>query len=180
MSKSAPTDIVIINWSQLRDQLATERFDLPAELLRVYSPSAEVRGHSEQERVLQTGKKNVGIKAIEPVGNYAIRITLMMATTAHFCLGLPYDLGNRQEQHWQSYLGELKQANASRLPTIPVGQWQPKKPGGDTPQTARALMSASNSQSDDSEQVNFVIKMSAAEKTERVGECSEPWHAATM
>ena len=52
-----------------------DRCDLPAELLRVYSPSAEVRGHSEQERVLQTGKKHVGITAVEPIGNYAIRIS---------------------------------------------------------------------------------------------------------
>ena len=51
-----------------------QRFQLPAELLRVYSPSAEVRGHSPDERKLQTGKKNVGVRQIEAIGNYAIRI----------------------------------------------------------------------------------------------------------
>ncbi len=49
-------------------------YEIPAELLRVYSPSAEVRGHSSSERRLQTGKKHIAIKGIEPVGNYAIRI----------------------------------------------------------------------------------------------------------
>ena len=62
MSKSAPTDIVYHKIGHsLEISWQTERFDLPAEPLRVYSPSAEVRGHSEQERVLQTCKKNVGI-----------------------------------------------------------------------------------------------------------------------
>ncbi|GIR63871.1 MAG: hypothetical protein CM15mP68_5370 [Pseudomonadota bacterium] len=73
-------------------------------------------------------QKNVGIKAIEPVGNYAIRITFDDGhDSGIYAWDYLYDLGNRQEQHWQSYLGELKQANASRLPTIPVGQWQPKQ-----------------------------------------------------
>ena len=104
------------------------RFDLPAELLRVYSPSAEVRGHSEQERVLQAGKKNVGIKAIEAIGNYAIRITFDDGhDSGIFAWDYLYELGNNQAQHWQDYLSDLKQANASRLPTIPVGQWQPNK-----------------------------------------------------
>ena len=55
-------------------QWDAEQYEIPAELLRVYSPSAEVRGHSADQRTLQTGKKNVGIRQIEPVGNYAIRI----------------------------------------------------------------------------------------------------------
>ena len=59
--------ILELQWDQ-------ERYELAAELLRVYSPSAEVRGHSSDQRTLQTGKKNVGIRLIEPVGNYAIRI----------------------------------------------------------------------------------------------------------
>ncbi len=52
-----------------------EKLELPAELLRVYSPSAEVRGHGPSERKLQTGKKYVNIKAVEPVGNYAVKLT---------------------------------------------------------------------------------------------------------
>ncbi len=102
------------------------RFDLPAELLRVYSPSAEVRGHSAEERKLQTGKKHVGIKQIEPVGNYAIRLTF---TDGHdsglYAWAFLRELGEQTERYWQEYLAELKTANASRLPSVPVGQWQP-------------------------------------------------------
>ena len=87
-----------------------------------------MRGHSEQERVLQTGKKNVGIKAIEAIGNYAIRITFDDGhDSGIYAWDYLHELGNNQAQHWQDYLSELKQANASRLPTIPVGQWQPNK-----------------------------------------------------
>ena len=104
-----------------------ERFTLPAELLRVYSPSAEVRGHSAEERKLQTGKKNVGIKQIEAVGNYAIRIVFDDThDSGIYSWEFLHDLGTNQDSYWQDYLTELKQANASRLPTIPVGQWTPK------------------------------------------------------
>ena len=99
---------------------------LPAELLRVYSPSAEVRGHSESERVLQTGKKHVAITAIEPVGNYAIRIVFDDGhDTGIYSWAFLRDLGDNQESYWQSYLAELDEKNASRLPAIPVGQWTP-------------------------------------------------------
>ncbi len=105
---------------------ADERFSLPAELLRVYSPSAEVRGHSEAERTLQTGKKHVGISRLEAVGNYAIRIVFNDGhDSGIYAWDYLHDLGTHQQQHWQAYLSELKQANASRLPSIPVGTWQP-------------------------------------------------------
>ena len=104
-----------------------ERYELPAELLRVYSPSAEVRGHSSDQRTLQTGKKNVGIKLIEPVGNYAIRIAFDDGhDSGIYAWAYLYELGAEQERFWQEYLQELKQANASRLPNIPVNQWTPK------------------------------------------------------
>lgn len=103
-----------------------ETFNLPAELLRVYSPSAEVRGHSSGERKLQTGKKHVGIKSIEPVGNYAIRIVFDDGhDSGIFAWELLHDLGKDQDRYWQEYLMELKAADATRLPGIPVGQWQP-------------------------------------------------------
>ena len=129
MNRNAPEEIVYHKIGHtLEIAWPDARFDLPAELLRVYSPSAEVRGHSEQERVLQTGKKNVGIKAIEAIGNYAIRITFDDGhDSGIFAWDYLYELGNNQAQHWQDYLSDLKQANASRLPTIPVGQWQPSK-----------------------------------------------------
>ena len=127
MNRNAPEEIVYHKIGHTLEIAWPEaRFDLPAELLRVYSPSAEVRGHSEQERVLQTGKKNVGIKAIEAIGNYAIRITFDDGhDSGIYAWDYLYELGNNQAKHWQDYLSELKQANASRLPTIPVGQWQP-------------------------------------------------------
>ena len=127
MNRNAPEEIVYHKIGHtLEIAWPNARFDLPAELLRVYSPSAEVRGHSEQERVLQTGKKNVGIKAIEAIGNYAIRITFDDGhDSGIYAWDYLYELGNNQAKHWQDYLSELKQANASRLPTIPVGQWQP-------------------------------------------------------
>ena len=104
-----------------------ERYELPAELLRVYSPSAEVRGHSPDQRTLQTGKKNVGIKQIEPVGNYAIRIAFDDGhDSGIYAWAYLHELGTEQERFWQEYLQELKQANASRLPNIPVNQWTPK------------------------------------------------------
>lgn len=127
MNRNAPEEIVYHKIGHtLEIAWPDARFDLPAELLRVYSPSAEVRGHSEQERVLQTGKKNVGIKAIEAIGNYAIRITFDDGhDSGIYAWDYLYELGNNQAKHWQDYLSELKQANASRLPTIPVGQWRP-------------------------------------------------------
>ena len=111
----------------LEVQWPSAAYTLPAELLRVYSPSAEVRGHSDSERVLQTGKKNVGIKAIEAIGNYAIRLIFDDGhDSGIYAWAYLADLGENQERYWQDYLAELKIANASRLPHIPVGQWQPK------------------------------------------------------
>ena len=108
-----------IKWSDVT-------YHLPAELLRVYSPSAEVRGHSESERKLQTGKKHVGIKAIEAVGNYAIRITFDDGhDSGIYAWEYLNDLGRDQDRYWQDYLTELKTANASRLPSVPIGTWEP-------------------------------------------------------
>jgi DUF971 family protein len=101
--------------------------ELPAEILRVYSPSAEVRGHSASERRLQTGKKYVSISRIEPVGNYAVRLIFDDGHDSGL-FGWDYleDLGTNLERYWRDYLTELKAANASRLPAIPVGHWSPE------------------------------------------------------
>ena len=124
----APTEITYHKIAHsLEVAWGNEKFDLPAELLRVYSPSAEVRGHGPNERKLQTGKKHVGVKAIEPVGNYAIRITFDDGhDTGIFAWDYLHELGSQQEKYWQEYLTELKTANASRLPSVPVGHLQPK------------------------------------------------------
>ena len=102
--------------------------EIPAELLRVYSPSAEVRGHADSERVLQTGKKHVGIERIEPVGNYAIRIVFDDGhDSGLYAWDYLAELGRNGKQFFDDYLAELKAANASRLPTIPIGHWTPDR-----------------------------------------------------
>ena len=104
----------------------TDTAMLSAELLRVYSPSAEVRGHSEADRVLQTGKKHVAIEEVTAVGNYAIRIAFDDGhDTGIYSWAFLKDLYERREEYWRDYLAELAKANASRLPTIPIGQWTP-------------------------------------------------------
>ena len=130
MSTSAPQEIIYHKIAHTLEVVWPDvRYQLPAELLRVYSPSAEVRGHSEDERKLQTGKKHVGISAIEAVGNYAIRIVFNDGhDSGIYAWEYLHDLGENQDNYWQEYLSELKQANASRLPSIPVGQWQPPEP----------------------------------------------------
>lgn len=123
----APRDITYHKIAHVLElQWPEQRFELPVELLRVYSPSAEVRGHSGEDRKLQTGKKYVGIRQIQPVGNYAIRIVFDDGhDSGIFAWDFLHDLGQNQDRYWQDYLAELKTANASRLPSIPVGQWQP-------------------------------------------------------
>ena len=104
-----------------------EPVTLSAELLRVYSPSAEVRGHSESERVVQTGKKHVGIESLEAIGNYAIRIVFDDGhDTGIYSWAYLKDLGDNQARYWAQYETELSAMNGSRLPAIPVGQWTPQ------------------------------------------------------
>lgn len=101
---------------------------LSAELLRVFSPSAEVRGHSEDQRVLQTGKKQVEIRSVDPIGNYAIRIEFDDGhDTGIYSWGYLRELVDRREEFWAQYLRDLELANASRLPQIPLGHWSPKE-----------------------------------------------------
>lgn len=91
------------------------RFHFSSEFLRVYSPSAEVRGHAPGEETLQLGKENVNIKELEPVGNYAIKIVF---TDGHdsglYSWDLLYDYGKNQQQLWADYLQKLKQAGHER------------------------------------------------------------------
>ncbi|MGI1679177.1 MAG: DUF971 domain-containing protein [Cellvibrionaceae bacterium] len=94
---------------------AEENFKLSAEYLRVYSPSAEVKGHGPGQEVLQFGKQNVGLNKIEPMGNYAIRIEFNDGhDTGIFTWEYLYDLGKNHEAHWQDYLNRLNAAGKSR------------------------------------------------------------------
>ena len=92
-------------------------FRIPFELLRVYSPSAEVQGHGPGQEVLQTGKREVGINTIEPVGNYAIKPFFSDGhESGLFTWEYLYQLGVRQEDLWNDYLAELKAAGKTRDP----------------------------------------------------------------
>jgi DUF971 family protein len=92
-------------------------FDLPCEYLRVYSPSAEVKGHGPGQAVLQTGKENVGIRDIEPVGNYALKLQFDDGhDTGLYSWDYLYELGSRRERYWQDYLDALSEAGYQRKP----------------------------------------------------------------
>jgi DUF971 family protein len=92
-------------------------FDLPAEYLRVASPSAEVQGHSPSERKTVGGKAEVEIIGVEPVGNYAVRIAFDdMHDTGIFGWDYLHDLGERREERWGDYLAELEAKGLSRIP----------------------------------------------------------------
>jgi DUF971 family protein len=91
------------------------QFALPAELLRVLSPSAEVQGHSPEQRVTVPGKKNVRIVQMEPVGTYAVRITFDDGhNTGLYMWDYLRDLGENQEARFRSYLNELAEKGLSR------------------------------------------------------------------
>ena len=88
---------------------------LSAEFLRVVSPSAEVQGHSPSERKLVPGKRNVTIRAIEPVGNYAVRLVFSDGhNTGLYSWHYLYELTRRKDDLWNKYLQELAAAGASR------------------------------------------------------------------
>jgi len=90
-------------------------FELPCEFLRVYSPSAEVRGHGPGQEVLQAGKKEVGITHIEPVGTYAIQLVFSDGhDTGIYSWDLLYQYGLNREEMWQAYLHRLAESGASR------------------------------------------------------------------
>ncbi len=92
-----------------------ERYELAAEMLRVMSPSAEVQGHSPDQRVTVAGKADVEIMTIAPVGNYAVRITFDDThDTGIFSWDYFRELGRDKDAHWQQYLGELTEKGLSR------------------------------------------------------------------
>ena len=91
------------------------RFELPYEFLRVYSPSAEVRGHGPGQEVLQIGKKNVEIKSIEPAGSYAVVPTFSDGHgTGIYSWDYLYELGEHYVALWDRYLSRMNEAGASR------------------------------------------------------------------
>lgn len=92
-------------------------FDLPAEYLRVTSPSAEVQGHGPAERKTVPGKRNVEIIGVEPIGNYAVKLVFDdMHDTGIYGWDYLYKLGAEQQERWRSYLDELAAKGLSRDP----------------------------------------------------------------
>ena len=92
-------------------------FSLPAEYLRVESPSAEVQGHGPGQKVLVAGRRHVGIANVEPVGNYAIRIVFDdLHDTGIFSWRYLYQLGAEFDDRWAAYLAAMEDAGLSREP----------------------------------------------------------------
>jgi DUF971 family protein len=100
-----------------------QEFKIPFELMRVYSPSAEVQGHGPGQEVLQTGKREVGIVALEPVGNYAVQPTFSDGhSSGIFSWDLLYFLGSKQDALWADYTSRLAAAGMERdAPMIEQG-----------------------------------------------------------
>ncbi|HYL24843.1 MAG TPA: DUF971 domain-containing protein [Burkholderiales bacterium] len=117
MSERIPTLITLHQKSRVLEVAFSDgkSFRLPYEYLRVYSPSAEVKGHGPGQEVLQTGKRNVGIRSLEPVGSYAVQPAFSDGhTTGIYSWDYLYELGENQGKLWAQYLAKLNQAGASR------------------------------------------------------------------
>jgi DUF971 family protein len=115
----APTEIKLHQKSRIMEVTFSDgrTFELPYEFLRVYSPSAEVRGHGPGQEVLQVGKKLIEIRTIEPVGVYAVRPVFSDGhDTGIYSWDYLYWLGDQQEPLWTQYLERLDAAGASREP----------------------------------------------------------------
>jgi DUF971 family protein len=120
-----PTEIKLHQKSRLLEISfpSGETFNLPCEFLRVYSPSAEVRGHGPGQEVLQTGKKSVTIDKLEPVGQYALRLKFSDGhDTGIYSWDLLYDYGLHHDEMWQHYLARMQTAGASREIESPQAQ----------------------------------------------------------
>jgi DUF971 family protein len=112
-----PTDIKLHSQSRILEVCFDDgaRFSLPCEYLRVFSPSAEVRGHGPGQEVLQLGKEQVNIRAIEPVGMYAVKLVFDDGhDSGLYSWEYLYELGEEQDEKWQDYLQRLSDAGHQR------------------------------------------------------------------
>jgi len=125
----SPTEIKLHQKSRVLE-IAFEdgkRYTLPFEFLRVYSPSAEVRGHGPGQEVLQVGKKDVEITQVEPVGSYAVQLVFSDGhDSGLYSWGYLYNLGVNQDSMWTHYLERLQTAGASREAATGVFAQRPK------------------------------------------------------
>jgi len=111
-----PTEIKLHSKSRVLEiSFDDKRFMLPCEYLRVYSPSAEVKGHGPGQEVLQIGKESVNIVSIEPVGNYAVKFIYSDAhNSGIYSWDYLYELGEKRTEKWQDYLNRLADNGTSR------------------------------------------------------------------
>jgi DUF971 family protein len=117
MSLPAPVEIRLRTRSRLLEVTFDdgERYELPAEYLRVHSPSAEVQGHGGGESVLVSGKEQVGIRAVEPIGHYAVRLLFDDGhDTGLYTWKYLRELGAEREARWLIYLRRLEAAGIKR------------------------------------------------------------------
>jgi len=125
VTDNTPSDIRLHKKSGILELVFQDgsSFQLPAEYLRVHSPSAEVRGHGKGQEVLQTGKKNVRITGLVPTGNYAIRLLFDdRHDSGIYSWDYLRELGENKDRYWNSYLARLRAAGASREPLPPDTQ----------------------------------------------------------
>jgi DUF971 family protein len=112
-----PTEIVLHQQSKTLEVAFEDgsRYKLPFEFLRVYSPSAEVRGHGPGQETLQTGKRNVLLTEVEPAGSYAIKLVFDDGhDSGLYTWEYLYELGKYHDAMWHEYLAKLEAAGASR------------------------------------------------------------------
>ena len=112
-----PQDLTVHSASKVLEVSFSDgaHFRIPFELMRVYSPSAEVQGHGPGQEVLQTGKRDVGLASLEPIGNYAVQPTFSDGhSTGIFSWDYLYFLGSQQDKLWADYTTRLEKAGADR------------------------------------------------------------------
>ena len=117
-----PTDITVHNQSRVLEVAFSDgaQFRIPFELMRIYSPSAEVQGHGPGQEVLQTGKRQVDLVGLEPIGNYAVQPRFSDGhDTGLFSWDYLYFLGSEQDKLWADYEQRLKQAGVERDAPMP-------------------------------------------------------------
>lgn len=123
VSDPRPTELTVHAASRVLEVAFDDgaRFRIPFELLRIYSPSAEVQGHGAGQAVLQTGKRHVEIVALEPVGHYAVRPTFSDGhDSGIYTWAYLYFLGSRQDELWADYERRLAQAGLDRDAPMPT------------------------------------------------------------
>jgi DUF971 family protein len=112
-----PTDLTAHSQSRVLEISFSngKQFRIPFELMRVYSPSAEVQGHGPGQEVLQTGKRDVALSSLEPIGNYAVQPTFSDGhSSGIFSWDYLYFLGSEQDKLWADYTARLQAAGANR------------------------------------------------------------------